>query len=214
MGQKCESSRNLKQNANSNNNLILEQCKSTRDKIELYIKNLEKKEMNSREKAKELLKTKQRDRAKFYLKGCKLYQQKIKIAEGKLSMMDDQIMSIENAQTAQETLKALQEGNKALNDLQKEVKVEDLENLKENLEEQKENDKEIGEYLKGVTNDYEAECEEELEQLTKEVHNEHVVNNNQNISLPNVPKNNITVEQKNNINSNINNKQIVMNQKI
>ena len=47
---------------------VIIQCKTCRDKIKKYIRGLEQKEIKSKEKAKELLRRKQRDRAKLYLK--------------------------------------------------------------------------------------------------------------------------------------------------
>ena len=217
MGQTCESRGNKKQSVDKTYQ-VLNQCKSTRDKIDKYIKTLEKKEKLTKEKAKECLRRKERDRAKFYLKGCKAYQNRIRIAEGKLDMLDEQIMNIENAKTSKDTLTALREGNKVLTDLNKEVKIEDLENIKEDMEQLKDNDKEIGDFLKEKANEDIAECNDEFEQLVKEVQTEQANNKNNNISnnvnnLPKVPNNNIEVGLQNNkINQvNVNNKQIIMN---
>ena len=224
MGQTCESRGNKKQLMNNNNaNQVLFQCKSTRDKIDAYIKTLETKEKLTKEKAKECLRKKDRDRAKFYLKGCKAYQNRIKIAEGKLDMIEEQIINIENAQTSKDTLTALQQGNQVLRELNKEVKIEDLENMKQDLEELKDNDKEIGDFLKEKANEDIAECNDEFEQLVKEVQSEQINNKNQNQNitnnnnkinnLPQVPNNAINAGIPNNkINqNNINNKQIIKN---
>ena len=70
---------------------ILE-CKSCRDKISKYIRNLEQKEIKSREKAKELLRKKQRERAKLYLKQCKLFNEQSKVAEGQLQMIMNKLL--------------------------------------------------------------------------------------------------------------------------
>ena len=210
--QACESKSNKQYN---NKEQVLTQCKSTRDKLEKYIQNIEKKEKLSREKAKECLRKKQRDRAKFYLKGCKAYQKQIKIAEGKLSVMEDQIMAIENATTANDTMKALKEGNKALTELHKEVKIEDLENIKDDMEILKENDQEIGNFLKEKADEGIEECEDEYEQLVKEMQTEQNNNkdniSNQNTNLPNIPKNEIISGKMNNPINNVN-KQVIVNQ--
>ena len=55
---------------NDTEKAILE-CKTCRDKIKKYINNLKQKEEKSRDKAKELVKKKQKERAKLYLKQCK-----------------------------------------------------------------------------------------------------------------------------------------------
>ena len=207
MGQTCESKSNKIAAKKNNEYIVLDQCRATRDKLEIYIQNLELKEKMTKEKVKECLRKKQRDRAKFYLKGCKAYQQRIKIAEGKLSMIEDQIMNIENAHNHKDAIMALQQGNMALKQIQKEVTIEDLENVKEQMDELKDNDREIGDFLKEKLEEDEAGCEDELEQLIKEVQDEknnnknvNQNNNNNNIKLPNVPNSNINTGVVNNNN--------------
>ena len=207
MGQTCESKSNKIAAKKNNEYSVLDQCRATRDKLEIYIQNLELKEKMTKEKVKECLRKKQRDRAKFYLKGCKAYQQRIKIAEGKLSMIEDQIMNIENAHNHKDAIMALQQGNMALKQIQKEVTIEDLENVKEQMDELKDNDREIGDFLKEKLEEDEAGCEDELEQLIKEVQDEknnnknvNQNNNNNNIKLPNVPNSNINTGVVNNNN--------------
>ena len=206
MGQTCESKSNKIAAKKNNEYIVLDQCRATRDKLEIYIQNLELKEKMTKEKVKECLRKKQRYRAKFYLKGCKAYQQIIKIAEGKLSMIEDQIMNIENAHNHKDTIMALQQGNMALKQIQKEVTIEDLENVKEQMDELKDNDREIGDFLKEKLEEDEAGCEEELEQMVKELEDEKNnnknmnQNNNNNIKLPNVPNSNINTGVVNNNN--------------
>ena len=207
MGQTCESKSNKIAAKKNNEYIVLDQCRATRDKLEKYIQNLELKEKMTKEKVKECLRKKQRDRAKFYLKGCKAYQQRIKIAEGKLSMIEDQIMNIENAHNHKDAIMALQQGNMALKQIQKEVTIEDLENVKEQMDELKDNDREIGDFLKEKLEEDEAGCEDELEQLVKEVQDEknnnknvNQTNNNNIIKLPNVPNSNINTGVVNNNN--------------
>ena len=207
MSQTCESKSNKIAAKKNNEYIVLDQCRATRDKLEKYIQNLELKEKMTKEKVKECLRKKQRDRAKFYLKGCKAYQQRIKIAEGKLSMIEDQIMNIENAHNHKDAIMALQQGNMALKQIQKEVTIEDLENVKEQMDELKDNDREIGDFLKEKLEEDEAGCEDELEQLVKEVQDEknnnknvNQTNNNNIIKLPNVPNSNINTGVVNNNN--------------
>ena len=121
----------------SENEATLMHCKQTREKLSKYIKDLETRENNAREKAKNLLRSKQRDRAKLYLKQCKIYKDKAKIAEGKLDMIDEQIINIENAKTAKDTLNALNQGKEALHNLQNDVKIEELDKIKEDFEDLK-----------------------------------------------------------------------------
>ena len=173
------------------------QCKSCREKLSNYIKALETKEKNSREKAKDLLRKKQRDRAKLYLKQCKKYKEQIKIAEGKLDMMDDQIINIENLYNTKDVMKAIKQGNETLQKVQKDINIEDLEKIKDDLEDLKEKDKEVGEFFKDKVNEDEADCEEELNNLEKEMQNNNKnvndknksenINTKNNVNLPNLP---------------------------
>ena len=201
----CDSM-NSKRNMNnlpiSQNERILMQCKECREKLAQYIKALETKENESREKAKDLIRQKQKDRAKLYLRQCKLYKTQAKISEGKLDMLDQQIINMENSMLTKDTLSALREGNVALQKLQNEVKIEDLEKAKDDLEYLKEKDKEIGEFFKERGIENEADCEEEFNQLTKEVQSDNKIN------LPSIPNtqlnsNNNQLQQNLNINKNL-----------
>ena len=195
--------------AQSQEQIILQQCKQYEEKLSNYVKDLETKENNAKEKAKDLIRKKQRDRAKFYLKQSRLYKQQAKIAQGKLDMVENQIINIENAKTSKDTLNALREGNEALKQLQKEVNIEELEKIKEDMDELKEKDKEMGDYLKERGLENEDEYEEELNKLSNEIQGE----NKQNIpNLPNVPNTKINSNQIENLpqNNAINQKQIVM----
>ena len=168
---------------------ILE-CKTCRDKISKYIRNLEQKETKSREKAKELLKKKQRERAKLYSKQAKLFNEQSKVADGKLQMINEQIMNIETTCTMRECMDCLNQGNTALKKLQKEVNIEHWENIRDDLDELKERDLEIKEFFKerGIDEEeYEAECEDELNKLLYEIQG--------NNKLPTVPKNRINEDK-------------------
>ena len=167
------------------------QCKTCRDKIKKYIRNLEQKEIKSKEKAKELLRKKQRDRAKLYLKQSKLFREQSKVADGQLQMIEGQIVSIESATNLNECNKVLQKGNEALKNLQKDVNIEHWDNIRDDLEELKERDREIKDFFKerGIEEEeYENECEDELNKLLFEVQG----GNNQ-LGLPNVP--NTTIKE-------------------
>ena len=207
MGQKCESRHNKE--SSIGNDQVLNQCKQTKNKIDNYIKALELKSKKAKDKAKECIRNKQKPRAKFYLKQCKLYQEKIRIAKGKLDMIENNIIMIENARTSQDTIKALKEGNKALKELNTEVNLKELESAKDELDDLKEDNKEINEFFKDKANEVGEECENEFKELEKEVEVEKT--NNNNIKLPNVPNNTINAGQVNN-NININNKKLILNQ--
>jgi len=170
---------------------ILE-CKSCRDKISKYIRNLEQKEIKSREKAKELLRKKQRERAKLYLKQCKLFNEQSKVADGQLQMINEQIVNIESTSNMRECMDCLNKGKSALKNLQKGVNLEHWENIRDEMDELKERDREIKDFFKerGIDEEeYEAECEDELNKLLKEMQRD------SKIDLPEVPKNEIQEEK-------------------
>ena len=123
-------------------------CKKCRDKISSYIRRLSVREKKSREKAKELLRDKQRDRAKFYLRQAKLHSEQIKVNEGQLEMVTNQIVQIESAKNLQECLKVLQNGKEVLKKMQDSVKIEEWEKIRDDMDELKEKDQEISNFLK------------------------------------------------------------------
>ena len=99
-------------------------CKICRDKIKKYIKNLEKNANLKRERAKEALKNKNKDRARLSLRQAKMYTEQIKTAEGQLEMIENQIMQIETAQSQRDALSVLKQGNEVLKKLQtKKMKI-------------------------------------------------------------------------------------------
>ena len=169
---------------NDTEKAILE-CKTCRDKIKKYIRSLEQKEEKSRDKAKELVKKKQKERAKLYLKQCKLFREQKQVADGKLVIINEQIVNIESACNMQECMKCLQQGNAVLQQLQKEVNIEHWENIRDGMDELRDRDREIGDFIKerGIDEvDYEAAAEDELNKLINEMQS------NNELNLPEVPK--------------------------
>ena len=156
-------------------------CKMCRDNIKSIIRNLERTSGNKLNKAKELIKEKDRERAKVYLKQSKFHQEQLKIADGQLSMIENQILEIEKTQQMSEVYKTLEQGNKILKDLQEDLKVEKFEQIKEDLKGLKEQNNEMTNFFvkHGIN---ETECDKdvaaELEQFEKEL----------GISLPQPPK--------------------------
>ena len=198
----CESAnekRHLKNQQNQKKNITLSEsekvildCKTCRDNIKKYIRSLELKEIKSKEKAKELLKKKQRDRAKLYLKQCKLFREQSTVANGKLQIINEQIINIESAFNMKECMDCLNQGNAVLKNLQKEVNIEHWENIRDDLDELKERDREISDFFKerGIDEEqYEAECEDELNILLNEIQG------NNELNLPDVPKTKITQDE-------------------
>ena len=174
------------------------QCKTCRDKIKQYIKKLEKRQKDCREKAKQLLLSKERDRAKIYLRQSKLHQEQIKISDGQLEMVENQIKQIESAQNLQECQAVLKQGNEVLKNLQNTIKIEEWEKIKDDMDELKEKDQEISNYLKeyGINEaEYDDQVNSDLDKLIKEIEG------GNKIDLPNVPKDKITED--NNKNDNV-----------
>ena len=181
---------------NETENAILE-CKKCRDKIKQYIKRLSQKQLKSREKAKELVRSKQKDRAKVYLRMAKLHVEQIKVSEGQLEMVENQISQIESTQNLQECMNCLKQGNEVLKNMQNTIKIEEWEKVKDDMDELKEKDQEISDYLKEYGIDeaqYDDEVNKELDKLLNEVQGENK------IDLPSVPKNEIKNENTENKN--------------
>ena len=170
-------------------------CKLCRDKINAYIRRLEVREKKSREKAKELLKDKQRDRAKFYLRQAKLHSAQIKTNEGQLEMVNNQIIQIESSKNLQECLKVLQNGKDVLKKMQDSIKIEEWEKIRDDMDELKEKDKEISDFLKdnGINEaEYDDEVNNDLDKLMEEVGASKA---KEDIKLPEVPKEEITEDK-------------------
>ena len=177
---------------NETENAILK-CKTCRDKIKQFIKRLEKRSNNCREKAKELICSKERDRAKIYLRQNKLHQEQIKRCDGQLEMIENQIKQIENVQNLQECMAVLKQGNEVLNKLQNTIKIEEWEKVKDDMDELKEKDKEISDYLKeyGINEaEYDEQVNNELNKLINEMGGDNK------IDLPNTPKEEINEHKK------------------
>jgi len=143
-------------------------CKLTRDDIKRYIKRLEKNELLKKNKAKESLKSKDRDRAKMYLQQSKFYKEQINIANGQLSILEDQIMQIESAKQMKNAIKVLEDGNKILKQLNQEVNIEKWEKITDDMNEMKQQQDEIGNFLRNHSIDqseYNEAVDRELEAL-------------------------------------------------
>ena len=169
---------------NETEKAILE-CKTCRDKINRYIKRLSNKKMKSREKAKELVHSKQKDRAKVYLKMAKLHEEQIKVSEGQLEKVQNQISQIESTQNLQECMNCLKQSNEILKNMQNTIKIEEWEKVKDNMDELKEKDKEISDYFKQHGIDeakFDEEVNNDLDKLMNEIQDGNI------IDLPNAPK--------------------------
>ena len=171
------------------NEKIILQCKKCRDDIKSYIKKLERTSKSKREKAKELLKNKEKDRAKLYLKQSKFHTEQARIADNQLTMVEEQINRLESTTQMLEIQKVLEKGNDVLKKMQEEMNVEKWEKIKDDMDELKEKDKEISDYLKeyGINEvEYDDQVNSDLDKLIKEIEG------GNKIDLPNVPKEKIT----------------------
>ena len=184
------------------NEKVLLECKMCRDKIKNYIKKCEITSSRKRIKAKELLKDKQKDRARVYLNQSKFHLTQAKVGDNQLKLIEDQINELQKATQLNEIRKVLENGNKVLRQLQSEINIEKWQEIKEDMDGLKEQQDEIGEFLRNNNIDegeYEKDVQEEFEKLQKDLEND--------LNLPEVPKNKINVQKENNEN---NNKKIVL----
>ncbi len=189
----------------SQNEKVILQCKQCRDKIKSYIRRLSDRENKSRLKAKELLASKQRDRAKFYLRQAKLHSAQMKTYYGQLEMIENQLIQIESATNTQECLTVLNNGNAVLKKMRESIKIEEWEKVKDDLDELKEKDKEVSDFLKeyGLN---EAEVDNEINNDLDKLMNEINKNKVDDIKLPSVPKEQISNNNNNEPNK-VNNKE-------
>ena len=163
------------------------QCKISRDNIKNYIKRLEKNSNIKREKAKEALKEKKKDRAKYNLKLSKMYKEQIKTAESQLTLLEEQINNIESAISQKEALKILEKGNEVLKNLQKECNIEKWEKISDDND-LKEQQNEINQFFKDRNlDDIDDDIENEMNKLME---------NNIENELPKANDNNIVVDEK------------------
>jgi charged multivesicular body protein 6 len=171
-------------------------CKICRDNIKSYIKRLERNEQIKRDKAKQSLIDKDKDRAKMYLNQSKLYREQIKVASGQLNMIEDQILQIESAKMQKEAITVLEQGNKILKQLNEEVNIEKWEKISDDMNEVKQQQDEIANFLKSHNideNEYEEELNKELDNLMKQQNKEEEIN------LPDAGKKEIEIKQQDQI---------------
>ena len=166
-------------------------CKICRDKIKKYIKSLEKNAALKKEKAKEALQNKNKDRARLNLRQAKMYQEQIKTADGQLEMIETQISQIETAQSQRSAMSVLKEGNEVLKKLQSEVNAEKFQEIADDMEELKEQQNELSEFFKsrGIEENDE-ELDNELDKLLDSVQKEQAK-----IDLPSANKESLDEEE-------------------
>ena len=192
MGSLCDKSETPK--INNEEKAILD-CKLARDKIKTYIKRLERNANLKKEKAKESLRAKNKDRAKYNLKLSKMYQEQIKTADAQLTMLEEQISSLEQATTQRDALKVLEKGNEVLKNLQSECNIEKWEKISEDMQDIKDQQDEINQFfrdrnIENVDDDVEEEMNKLMESENNDIENE----------LPSANKNEIYIEEEKNEN--------------
>ena len=186
MGKLCEKSHSPL--INQEEKALLD-CKMTRDKIKTYIKRLERNANLKKEKAKDALRAKKKDRAKLNLKLSKMYQEQIKTADAQLTMLEEQISNIEQATTQRDAMKVLEKGNEVLKNLQSECNIEKWEKLSEDMQDMKDQQDEINQFFRDrnmddVDDDVEEEMNKLMESEKSDIENE----------LPSANKNDIYIE--------------------
>ena len=186
MGKLCEKSHSPL--INQEEKALLD-CKMTRDKIKTYIKRLERNANLKKEKAKDALRAKNKDRAKYNLKLSKMYQEQIKTADAQLTMLEEQIANIEQATTQRDAMKVLEKGNEVLKNLQSECNIEKWEKISDDMQDIKDQQDEINQFFRDRNmNDVDDDVEEEMTKLMESEKND--IEN----ELPSANKNDIYIE--------------------
>ena len=192
MGKLCEKSHSPL--INQEEKALLD-CKMTRDKIKTYIKRLERNANLKKEKAKDALRAKNKDRAKYNLKLSKMYQEQIKTADAQLTMLEEQIANIEQATTQRDAMKVLEKGNEVLKNLQSECNIEKWEKISDDMQDIKDQQDEINQFFRDRNmNDVDDDVEEEMNKLMESEKND--IEN----ELPSANKNEIYIEEEKNEN--------------
>ena len=192
MGSLCEKSHSPL--INTEEKAILD-CKLTRDKIKTYIKRLERNANLKKEKAKDALRAKNKDRAKYNLKLSKMYQEQIKSADAQLTKLEEQIANLEQATTQRDAMKVLEKGNEVLKNLQSECNIEKWEKISEDMQDIKDQQDEINQFFRDRNmDDVDDDVEEEMNKLMESENND--IEN----ELPSANKNEIYIEEEKNEN--------------
>ena len=179
-----------RENVLSQNEKVLLECKQCRDNIKLYIKKLETTSNKKREKAKELLKNKQKDRAKLYLKQSKFHLEQVKISEAQLTMIEEQINNIQSTTQMLEIQKVLEKGNNVLKEMQKEMNVEKWEKIKDDMDELQEEQNEINQFFREHDIDVQ-QADDEVNEMFNKMEKELGLNEEK---LPEVPQGKIVID--------------------
>ncbi|CUM68576.1 uncharacterized protein PRCAT00006303001 [Priceomyces carsonii] len=146
------------------------QMKQQRDRLKQYQKRLTVLVDKQSSFAREAIKQKEVEKAKFYLRSKKQQESTISKTYQQLDNLENLINTIEFKLIEKDVIYGLKEGNKVLNKLNQEMKIEKIDKLMDDLEENRVQVDEVSNALgNNLTNKEELEVDEELEKLEKEV---------------------------------------------
>ena len=136
--------------------------------MELLLKNLDVRQKNLQEEAKQKLKDGDKAGAKRLLTKKKKLLEQLKQTEGAMAMMEEQRLTLESTGQTKQIIETLKETNQIVKDAMKELNVESLEQLKEEMEEIKEAQNEIHDFFTNYAEEGMDEVEDELKMLEQE----------------------------------------------
>ncbi|EGW33467.1 uncharacterized protein SPAPADRAFT_60818 [Spathaspora passalidarum NRRL Y-27907] len=158
--------------------------KEQRDSIKQYQRKLSRVVDRQSELARQAVKNKQPDRAKFYLRSKKQQESVIAKTFDQLDNLENLIGTIEFKLIEKDVIYGLQEGNKVLTKLNNEMSVERIDKVLDQLEDERIKVDEISDALgmgSGLNKLEETEVDEELAKLNEEINGPEVV------KLPDTP---------------------------
>ena len=136
--------------------------------MELLLKNLDVRQKNLQEEAKQKLKDGDKAGAKRLLTKKKKLLEQLKQTEGAMAMMEEQRLTLESTGQTKQIIDTLKETNQIVKDAMKELNVESLEQLKEEMEEIKDAQNEIHDFFTNYAEEGMDEVEDELKMLEQE----------------------------------------------
>ena len=136
--------------------------------MELLLKNLDVRQKNLQEEAKQKLKDGDKAGAKRLLTKKKKLLEQLKQTEGAMAMMEEQRLTLESTGQTKQIIDTLKETNQIVKDAMKELNVESLEQLKEEMEEIKEAQNEIHDFFTNYAEEGMDKVEDELKMLEQE----------------------------------------------
>ncbi|KAK0076103.1 hypothetical protein PV325_005857 [Microctonus aethiopoides] len=173
------------------------QLKQTRDKIKQYQKRIEQSIEKDREIAKKLLQNGRKDRALSLLRKKKFQEQVLFKTDSQLENLEKMVHDLEFAQVEARVIDGLKIGNVALKTLHDILNIDDIEKVMDETREGIEKQQELDNLLSGVlTEEDEDEAEAELDALLAEEFKESAPEVPTEVSLPDVPEDEIEKKKK------------------